>query len=68
MSNVNKLDEEEIQQAHEIIRWAEALANRYEIGLMIIINTFITSRDILGDTDSAMKSVEWKLSEAYMQL
>ena len=66
MSNVDKLSQDEIQQAHEIIRWAEALANRYEIGLMIIINTFITSRDILGDTDSAKKSVESKLNETYM--
>ena len=68
MSGANKLSEEEIEQTREIIRWAEALANRYEIGLMIIINTFITSRDTLGDTDSAMKSVESKLNEAYMQL
>lgn len=66
MSNVDKLSQDEIQQAHEIIRWAEALANRYEIGLMIIINTFITNRDILGDTDSAKKLVESELNEAYM--
>ena len=68
MSNVDKLSQDEIQQAHEIIRWAEALANRYEIGLMIIINTFITNRDILGDTDSAKKLVESELNEAYMQV
>ena len=66
MSNIDKPSQDEIQQAHEIIRWAEALANRYEIGLMIIINTFITNRDILGDIDSAKKLVERELNEAYM--
>ena len=65
MSSVDKLSSEEIQEAHEIIRWAEALANKYEIGLMIIINTFITSRDLLGETCSAMQFVERELEQVY---
>ena len=62
MSNVESLSSEEIRQTHEIIRWAEHLANKYEIGLNTIINNFVERRSTLGTKEAAMESVEQELS------
>lgn len=59
---IENLSQEEIEQTHEIIRWAEDIANKYEIGLNTIINMFIQSRDILGDKEIAKQAVEKKLA------
>ena len=62
MNSVDYLSSEEIRQTHEIIKWAECLANRYEIGLNTIINNFVECRKSLGTQEAAMELVEKELS------
>ena len=62
MNSIDYLSSEEIRQTHEIIRWAESLANRYEIGLNTIINNFVECRKSLGTQEAAMEFVEQELS------
>lgn len=62
MNSIDNLSSEEIRQTHEIIKWAEYLANRYEIGLNAIINNFVECRKSLGTQEAAMEFVEKELS------
>lgn len=63
MKATGDLNSEEIQETHRIIRWAEHLANKYELGINIIINHFVDLRKELGTKEKAMNSIEEELSQ-----
>lgn len=63
MKETGDLNSEEIKETHRIIRWAENLANTYEIGINTIINHFVERRKELGTKEKAMNSIEEELSQ-----
>lgn len=62
-STSDEMSGEEIQETHRIIKWAEHLANKYQLGINIIINHFVDRRKELSTKEKAMNSIEEELSQ-----
>lgn len=46
------------KEVHEIIKWAEGLANQYDINISSIVNRFVEARKNLGDVYRAKEFIE----------
>lgn len=59
MSNIKTL---------EITKWAEGLANKYDVGVMGVIESFISARKVLESDEAAKAFVEKETSEMRRKL
>ena len=52
----------------EITKWAEDLANKYDVGVMGVIDSFISARKVLESDEAAKAFVEKETSELRRKL
>lgn len=56
------------QQVLRIMKWAEELADLYDLGLQNIISRFVDTNTHLKDIEASQKFVELKLQTEYTTL
>lgn len=52
----------------EITKWAEDLANKYDVGVIGVIDSFISAREVLESDEAAKAFVEKETSELRRKL
>ena len=52
----------------EITKWAEGIANKYDVGVMGVIDSFISARKVLKNDEDAKTFVEKETSELRRKL